>query len=966
MTSSSFLRYSVLVLCGCFLTHLVVVQAGETKPDSRAKSKATTAPDYTTQIAPIFNKHCVACHNSEDRDGELSLESYAELQKGGEHGPALLAGTSASSRMIRMITGTAKPTMPPEDEGSLSEKEIAILKAWIDAGAKGPVGAEPSRTTLLTPHVKPIHTLEKSITALASSSSVPNSKQSDILAIGRYQQVELKDAQSGKRIHLLEGHAGKIHSLEFHANGSQLLVASGIVGLTGEATLWDVSTGKQIKKFQGHRDSIYHATLSPNGQWLATGGYDRKILIWDVQQGTIVREITSHNGAIYDLAFNRDGTVLASASADETVKLWEVRSGRRLDTLGQPEGEQYSVAFSPDDRFVVAGGADNRIRVWRFLSKKKPRINPLVISRFAHEGSILNVRFHPNGKHLVSTAEDKAVKLWETRQFTQIHDYPLQPDHPVALAFDQSSNSFQIGRLNGSLERYRIVKSQNAEKTTPKGNRIENVMASEQNIQQVKESEPNNQPKSAAALKVPFTVSGTIATEQKQESPDVDLFRFSAKAGDQLVVEVNAARKKSKLDSKVEVLTSQGEPILRANLQAVRNSWFTFRGKDSNTSDDFRVHNWEEMELNEYLYANGEVVKLWLYPRGPDSGFKVYPGSGNRYTWFDTTANSHALGEPCYIVEHYEPLEPIIPNGLPVFPVFFENDDDSLRRWGKDSRLMFTAPFDGEYLVRLSDVRNFSGKDYHYELTVRPRKPDFTVSLGGANPTIPLGSGKEFSVTATRLDHYDGPIEVHLNHIPKGFHVSTPIVIEAGQNKALGTIHADPSAKEPSEVDCKNISVEAIAQIWGKEVRKSVNNLGRLKVAKTPTVLIKLFAATANSPKNQQMVYDFSKPLELTIQPGETITAKLKAERKSHKGVITFGKDDAGRNLPHGLYVDNIGLNGLMLLANEKERLFFITAAKWVPETTRMFHLKSNVDGGVVSQSVIIHVRKNKEPQEAN
>ena len=73
----------------------------------------------------------------------------------------------------------------------------------------------------------------------------------------------------------------------------------------------------------------------------------------------------------------------------------------------------------------------------------------------------------------------------------------------------------------------------------------------------------------------------------------------------------------------------------------MRDSWFTFRGKDSNTSDDFRVQNWREMELNEYLYANGEVVKLWHYPRGPDSGFKVYPGFGNRYAFFNTTALAH-------------------------------------------------------------------------------------------------------------------------------------------------------------------------------------------------------------------------------------------------------------------------------------------------------------------------------------
>ncbi len=73
------------------------------------------------------------------------------------------------------------------------------------------------------------------------------------------------------------------------------------------------------------------------------------------------------------------------------------------------------------------------------------------------------------------------------------------------------------------------------------------------------------------------------------------------------------------------------------------------------------------MELNEYLYSGGEVVKLWLYPRGPDSGFKVYPGAGNRWTYFDTTPISHAMGEPAWIVRELAADESPAPNGLPVF-----------------------------------------------------------------------------------------------------------------------------------------------------------------------------------------------------------------------------------------------------------------------------------------------------------
>src|SRR5207302_645721 len=208
----------------------------------------------------------------------------------------------------------------------------------------------------------------------------------------------------------------------------------------------------------------------------------------------------------------------------------------------------------------------------------------------------------------------------------------------------------------------------------------------------------------ANAGEVPAEIRGAIAG-----GADVDLYRFPASAGEQWVVEVDAARSGSKLDSFVEVLDARGGRIERVRLQAVRNSYFTFRGKDDSTADDFRVFNWEEMRLDEYLYASGEVAKLWLYPRGPDSGFLVYPGQGKRWGYFDTTPLAHALGEPCYVVEAHPPGTNLIPNGLPVFPLYFDNDDDARRELGKDSRLEFTAPADGEYPGKIRDVRGLGG-----------------------------------------------------------------------------------------------------------------------------------------------------------------------------------------------------------------------------------------------------------------
>ena len=99
------------------------------------------------------------------------------------------------------------------------------------------------------------------------------------------------------------------------------------------------------------------------------------------------------------------------------------------------------------------------------------------------------------------------------------------------------------------------------------------------------------------------------------------------------------------------------------------------------------------------------------------------------------------------------------------------------------------------------------------------------------------------------------------------------------------------------------------------------------------------------------------KPLELAIEPGQTIAARVRIERNGHKGSVSFGSHDSGRNLPFGAYVDNIGLNGLLIVEEASEREFYITADAVTGETTRRFHLKANVESGLLSPPVLLHVR---------
>ena len=122
-------------------------------------------------------------------------------------------------------------------------------------------------------------------------------------------------------------------------------------------------------------------------------------------------------------------------------------------------------------------------------------------------------------------------------------------------------------------------------------------------------------------------------------------------------------------------------------------------------------------------------------------------------------------------------------------------------------------------------------------------------------------------------------------------------------------------------------------------------------------MLIQVLPSTDAQPLATAAAGAERKPTEIVIAPGETIPALLKVARNGFDGEIKFGNELSGRNLPHGVYVDNIGLNGMTLLQGETERTIFLTARKWVPEQTRLFHLQVDAEGKQTSWPVMLRVR---------
>jgi hypothetical protein len=242
-------------------------------------------------------------------------------------------------------------------------------------------------------------------------------------------------------------------------------------------------------------------------------------------------------------------------------------------------------------------------------------------------------------------------------------------------------------------------------------------------------------------------------------------------------------------------------------------------------------------------------------------------------------------------------------NSIPVTHLYYRNDDGG-PGFGKDSLLHFTAPADGEYTIAIRDVQGHGGENFAYRLTARRPRPDFRLSVSPRNPNVPVGGTIPVTVTATRLDGFDGPIDLSIENLPNGLH-ATNGVIAAKQVSATILLSADPSAK---------MSAAAPLIVKGKAYT-GTENVARIASPEDHLKFVSLM-----TPANIAMKAETK---EVALDPGGTaeITVSL-ARAGDFRGRVPVEV----RNLPPRVRVLDVGLNGVLLNEDEQKRSFTLEA----------------------------------------
>ncbi|RDA89416.1 hypothetical protein CP532_6264 [Ophiocordyceps camponoti-leonardi (nom. inval.)] len=166
---------------------------------------------------------------------------------------------------------------------------------------------------------------------------------------------------------------------------------------------------------ESHRETVNCVAFHPVFSSIASGSDDCTVKIWDWEFGELERTIKSHTRAVRDVDFGgpKGAVLLASCSSDLTIKLWDPAAGyNNIRTLQGHEHSISAVRFIPPSsgkyaNMLVSASGDQNIKIWDTAT------GICVKTLQGHSGWVRHISPSSDGRFLLSTGNDRTVRLWD-------------------------------------------------------------------------------------------------------------------------------------------------------------------------------------------------------------------------------------------------------------------------------------------------------------------------------------------------------------------------------------------------------------------------------------------------------------------------------------------------------------------------------------------------------------------------
>jgi WD40 repeat protein len=496
------MRYLLSVALMCAFPFAASAQVKEPGPIPEVKIDLKKPVSYDEHVEPIIVKRCTVCHSGSVKEGRLDLGSYESMMKGGKSGEAIKPGKSQDSILYKAVQRTIKRPMPPKGEEPCTAEEVAVIKLWIDSGAKAPSGVRARPKIFVSvppPSVKVVRAL-----AINPDKSA--------IAVGRSNQLHVYDAGSGAFIRSIyspglktfdgkdvkAAHLSIVESMAWSPDGKWLATGS-----FEEIAIWDAFTGEQRHKITGFKHSVVAMTFSPDSKKLGVAGgeptVDGEVKVFEVPSWKLLFDLKNgHSDTVYGLAFSPEmklpiidkdakdppkdtkdakdkkdvkdkkdegkkdvkdkkdeknvkfetAYLLATASADKFVKVWNLADGKMVKSFEGHTHHVLDVGWQFDGKLLASAGGDNTVKVWDWDKGEQVRtIN-------AHAKQITRLLFVGKKSEFLTCGGDSAVKAFNATGGNNIRNFAGGADFIYAIAVSPDGALVATGGQEGIVRVY--------------------------------------------------------------------------------------------------------------------------------------------------------------------------------------------------------------------------------------------------------------------------------------------------------------------------------------------------------------------------------------------------------------------------------------------------------------------------------------------------------------------------------
>jgi WD40 repeat protein len=407
------------------------------------KRPADKAVSFSAEIIDILDAKCTGCHNDALAENKLKMETVEQMLKGGKTGPALVAGKADESLMFLMGSHRAEPVMPPADKKDLkawTPEEAALIKLWIDQGAKDdsdetPPETKPAPGLALAPlpdRFAPIYALDLS----------PDART---LAVGRGAKLHLVEPVSGFVFKTVADHVDAIGAVRFRPDGGELAT-----GGFKTVARWIVPKVAKVDRWEKVSFAVAQFVPEPGtGQFWAVSPSEPIARLIDLSKKAEVRQIKWLEGKAVAFVRSPFEPFVAVVTDKGVVHVLNSADGKALHKIDPPMGATATAAAWTAKSKLAVGRSDGKIQVIEIADALKPGAEWK-----GTEGPVRFLTAAADGKSLVACVKEGTLELWDTEAGKSVRSQALAGAPVAIVSRDSRDGTILFGQADGRISAF--------------------------------------------------------------------------------------------------------------------------------------------------------------------------------------------------------------------------------------------------------------------------------------------------------------------------------------------------------------------------------------------------------------------------------------------------------------------------------------------------------------------------------